>query len=111
DLRRRTRRSQDRQDGSLRLCRKCASRCLQSQDSGAAEMKKVAFILLIACIAIPSSGYITQRKLLGNAILQVKWPSSTMTWNLVPTQGTLITGSRSLSTVADASFATWDAIP
>ena len=73
-------------------------------------MKKVLFILLIACVAIPSSGYITQKKLLGTAILQVKWPSSSMTWNLVPTQGSLITGSRSLSTVANASFATWDAV-
>jgi hypothetical protein len=73
-------------------------------------MKKLVFILLIVCMAVPSSGYITQKKLLGNAILQIKWPSFPVTWALVPTQGSLITGSRSLSTVADTSFATWDAI-
>jgi hypothetical protein len=74
-------------------------------------MRKVAFIVLIALTAaIPSSGYITQRKLLGNAILQVKWPSFPVTWGLVPVQGTNITGSRTLSQVANTSYGTWDAV-
>jgi len=74
-------------------------------------MKKVLFILLIAaCTALPSRGYITQKKLQGTAIVQVKWPSSSLTWNLVPPQAANITGSRTLSTVANASFATWDAL-
>jgi hypothetical protein len=73
-------------------------------------MKKCVLILLIACMALPSSAYITQKKLLGNAVLQIKWQTFPITWALVPTQGSLITGSRTLSTVADASFAAWDAI-
>jgi len=73
-------------------------------------MKKFVFILLIACMALPASAYITQRKLLGTAILQMKWPTFPVNWVLVPTQGANITGSRTLSAVADTSFGTWDAI-
>src|SRR5687767_8264529 len=74
-------------------------------------MKKVVFILLIAaCTAIPVRGYITQKKLQGTTIVQVRWPSASVTWNLVPTQSANITGSQTLSAVANASFATWDAL-
>src|SRR6185436_18545890 len=73
-------------------------------------MKKVLFALLIASAAIPSSGYIAQKKLLGTAVLQVKWPSSTINWVLVPVQTPNITGTRTLSQATDASFATWDAV-
>ncbi len=74
-------------------------------------MKKLLFLLVFASLATPGSAYITMRKLLGNAILQVKWPGGPVTWSLVPAQGSNITGSRTLSSVADASFATWKAIP
>src|SRR5690349_10685555 len=73
-------------------------------------MKKVLFVFLLTCSAIPGSGYIAQKKLLDNALLQVRWPSSTISWRLVPTQPNTITGTRNLSQATDASFATWDAV-
>lgn len=73
-------------------------------------MKKLLLVLLIACAATPSSGYIAMKKRLGDAVLQVKWPGFPVTWVLVPTQGSNITGSRTLSQVANSSFGTWDAV-
>ena len=75
-------------------------------------MKKLWTVgLLLLGLSVPVHSYITQRDILvGGAVGQVKWPTSTVSWVLDPTQGSNITGSRSLSTVMQASFDAWDAV-
>jgi hypothetical protein len=67
--------------------------------------------VLILAIAAPVHSYITQRDILaGGAVSQIKWPTSNVTWVLDATQGSNVTGARSLSTVMQASFDAWDAV-
>lgn len=66
-----------------------------------------AIALLLAAVA-PLSAYVTLKDLKPSGIVQVKWPSSTITYRINPAQGTNITGARSLTQVFNASFAAWD---
>jgi predicted Zn-dependent protease len=72
-------------------------------------MKKLLLAVMLVGLAIPVHAYITQRRLVGNAVVQNKWPG-TVTWRLNPTQGTRITGARTYATVVAGSFAVWDAV-
>ena len=74
-------------------------------------MKKLLLaIIVVTGLAIPVHAYITQRRLLNDAIVQTRWLSFPVTWRLVPTQGARITGTRTQAQVAQTSFNTWEAI-
>jgi hypothetical protein len=66
-----------------------------------------AIALLLAAVA-PLSAYVTLKDLKPSGIVQVKWPSSTITYRINPAQGSNITGARSLTSVFTGSFAAWD---
>jgi hypothetical protein len=75
-------------------------------------MKKLLLVLLTLGLALPVQGYITSRRLVGGAVLQNRWPSSTsttmITLSLNPTQGARVTGDRTLLAVAQSSVNAWD---
>jgi predicted Zn-dependent protease len=73
-------------------------------------MKKLLLAVIVVGLAIPVHGYITTRRLVGDVIVQNKWASSNITWQLNPGQGSKVTGSRTLSQVAQTSFDAWEAV-
>lgn len=77
-------------------------------------MRKILVTLIVVlAVTIPVHGYITARKLLGNAQLQNRWASMPVTWVLNTTQGTKVTGAetgRTLSSVTQNSFDVWEAL-
>ena len=72
---------------------------------------RFATVMLILAAVIPMFGYVPWRDLKPSGIVQIRWPSGNGTnFRVNPTQGTNITGARTLSQVFVASFASWDAV-
>jgi predicted Zn-dependent protease len=73
-------------------------------------MKRLLLAVMLMGLAIPVYGYITARRLIGDAIVQNRWASFPVAWRLHPTQGARITGSRTQAVVAEASFDAWEGV-
>ena len=73
-------------------------------------MRKILWAVVIVGLALPLHAYIVNQKRLGNGVANVKWASMPVTWRMNTTAGSNITGSRTISAVADTSFASWTGI-
>jgi len=69
----------------------------------------IATVILLT-VGIPLNAYVTQKDL-RPGIVQLKWASATgITYRIVTTQGTNVTGSRTLTQVFNSSFGAWAAL-
>ena len=70
-------------------------------------------VLIFCCIlSTPLYAYVT-RKVLSSSktIMQIKWPSGPINWQMTTTPGSNISGSREVGDVMRQSFRTWSSIP
>ena len=73
----------------------------------------VVVLMLVSALSTPLFAYVTLRTLSStNTIVQVKWLNgSPVSWQMNPTPGGNISGSREQADVARQSFKTWSLIP
>jgi len=69
-------------------------------------------LILAALLTSPLYGYVTQKGLSStNSIVQVKWGSGAVTWQMNPTASPNLGGSREFGDVIRQSFRSWASVP